>query len=593
MLAFAASPAAASYSAQVDAGGTLRITGNADSDTLVLATSADQLLLDVGADGTSDFSFDLAAFTAIDVRAGGGDDRVQLLNSNVLPTKAITVDGGGGNDTLLGSNAPERLIGGSGNDFVDGNIGADTADLGSGADTFQWDPGDGSDTVDGGSGRDALDFNGSNIGERMNVSANGDRVRFTRDVAAITMDLGGIEAVNVRALGGADTVTVGDLRGTGLDTAAVDLAGFDGAGDEAADTVIANGTPEADSADVGSEEGSIVVDGLGAETRVAGGEQANDTVDVDTLGGDDAVTSGSGLAGPAAQVTVNGGEGTDTATYEGTSGDDTIGIARNGTAVTTFATGTALFNTNVEGLDVIGRGGADTLSASNGIGALTHLTLDGGNGDDTLRGGDGADLLLGGGGGDLVDGNIGADTADLGGGADRFQWDPGDGSDSVEGGSGNDVLDFNGSNIGEHLEISANGGRLRLTRDVAAITMDLNDFEGVVVRALGGADTLTVDDLDGTGVKNVDVDLAGFGGVGDAAADTVVANGSDGKDVVNVTRVLGQVVVKGLAAQLRLDGSEPANDALRLQTLAGDDRVTVAPDVAGLIQPVVDLGADE
>jgi hypothetical protein len=40
-------------------------------------------------------------------------------------------------------------------------------------------------------------------------------------------------------------------------------------------------------------------------------------------------------------------------------------------------------------------------------------------------------------------------------------------------------------------------------------------------------------------------------------------------------------------------GSEAANDTLRIQTLGGDDDVTVAPDVSNLITPIVDLGADD
>ena len=143
----------------------------------------------------------------------------------------------------------------TGNDLVDGNIGADTAQLGSGNDHFQWDPGDGSDTVEGQGGRDVVDFNGSNIGENIDVSANGARARLTRNVAAITMDLAGIEGLNVRTLGGADTITVGDLSGTDLDSADVDLTGFDGNGDGAADSVIVNGTDAADDVDVSSDAG--------------------------------------------------------------------------------------------------------------------------------------------------------------------------------------------------------------------------------------------------------------------------------------------------------------------------------------------------
>lgn len=55
----------------------------------------------------------------------------------------------------------------------------------------------------------------------------------------------------------------------------------------------------------------------------------------------------------------------------------------------------------------------------------------------------------------------------------------------------------------------------------------------------------------------------------------------------------GQVPVTGLACQVAISGSEPANDQLLLNTLGGKDRVTVAPGVSGLIQPVVDLGTDQ
>ena len=75
-------------------------------------------------------------------------------------------------------------------------------------------------------------------------------------------------------------------------------------------------------------------------------------------------------------------------------------------------------------------------------------------------------MLLGGDGNDTVNGGRGNDTALLGAGNDTFVWNPGDGSDTVEGQAGTDTLQFNGSNISENMDISANGGRVRLTRDV-------------------------------------------------------------------------------------------------------------------------------
>ena len=140
--------------------------------------------------------------------------------------------------------------------------------------------------------------------------------------------------------------------------------------------------------------------------------------------------------------------------------------------------------------------------------------------------------------------------------------------------------------------MSANGGRVRFSRDIAAITMDLNDVEGIAFRALGGADTVTVDDLTGTDVETVDADLAAQGGGGDGALDTVVVNGTAGPDKVKVSRSSGEVQISGLQAKTRIAGAELLNDTLRVQTQEGDDTLSVASVVFGLIQLVVDLGPD-
>ena len=242
-----------------------------------------------------------------------------------------------------------------------------------------------------------------------------------------------------------------------------------------------------------------------------------------------------------------------------------------------------------------GLAGADTITGQNGIGTLTHLTLDGGAGDDTLRGGDGADLLLGGSGDDLVDGNIGADTALLGAGDDRFQWDPGDGSDTVEGQGGSDALGFNGSNIGENIDVSANGSRVRLTRNVAAITMDFDNIERLDVRALGGSDAITVNDLTGTDAQERERRPRARS----TAAATPRPTPSPSTAPNRADRVRSHPI--GLAgadqrawpAQTTITGSEGVNDTLRINTLDGDDYVTVEPDAELLITPVIDLGAGQ
>src|SRR4029078_8658193 len=132
---------------------------------------------------------------ALVVNANGGDDSFSATG-NLAALIQITVDGGTGNDTLLRSNGADVLLGGDNNDFIDGQQGNDTVFLGAGDDTFQWDPGDGSDTVEGQDGNDILIFNGSAANEVFEISANGSRARFTRNVANIVMDLNAIEQID-------------------------------------------------------------------------------------------------------------------------------------------------------------------------------------------------------------------------------------------------------------------------------------------------------------------------------------------------------------------------------------------------------------
>src|SRR5205807_7513872 len=75
-------------------------------------------------------------------------------------------------------------------------------------------PGSGRRTTEGQAGWGSMLCNGAHVAEKIDVSANGTRVRFTRDVANIVMDTNGVEVIDFRALGGADAVTVHDLSGT-------------------------------------------------------------------------------------------------------------------------------------------------------------------------------------------------------------------------------------------------------------------------------------------------------------------------------------------------------------------------------------------
>jgi hypothetical protein len=67
---------------------------------------------------------------------------------------------------------------------------------------------------------------------------------------------------------------------------------------------------------------------------------------------------------------------------------------------------------------------------------------------------------------------------------------------------------FNGANVSEQIAIFDNGGRLGLTRDIAAITLDAGGMERVDLNVRGGADTVRVFDLAATSVARVNVDVA-------------------------------------------------------------------------------------
>ena len=192
-------------------------------------------------------------------------------------------------------------------------------------------------------------------------------------------------------------------------------------------------------------------------------------------------------------------------------------------------------------------------------------TIAGGNGDDTLLGGSGAETFDGGRGSDIADGNGGADTAFLGSGDDVFVWDPGDGSDRFEGGASSDTMVFNGADGNEVMAANANGGRVRFTRVQGTIVMDLDDVEGIDVRALRGTDAITVADVGGTDLRRVDIDLAAAlgGSASDLVADTVTVVGTNGVDTIRASAVGAAAGVTGLAATVRVTNADPARDTLR------------------------------
>jgi Ca2+-binding RTX toxin-like protein len=728
------------------------------------------------------FSIDIGTCERLVLNANGGNDSFSATG-NLAALIGITVDGGAGVDTLLGSNGADMLLGGDDDDFIDGQQGNDTIFLGAGNDVFQWDPGDGSDVVEGQVGVDTMLFNGSAGAELFAASANGSRVLFTRNLGNVVMDLDDVEKVEVNALAGNDGLTVNNLAGTDLTNVVVDLASSIGGivGDAVVDNVFITGTvgddvitatlpsgqllvtglsaqvlvEYADSTDVVRIQGlnghdvidaaavgagipalvldgglgdDVLLGGVGNDTLLGGdnddvlfGGGGTDTLDaglgenlsfqdgnnvtngvvtvfgtsggdsltisrdasgnilsnnvvitgatiantllirVFGLGGDDTITlnEASGalpaarLYGGAGNDTVTGGSGgdvvfggldndtllgkggfdlmfggagnddltggdaddqcfgeagtdefiwnpgDDTDLNEGGSGGDTVVVNGGGGAevFATTANGTrvrfdrldpAPFAIDIgacENLVLYANGGNDSFSATGNLAALIAITVDGGAGADTLLGSNGMDVLMGGDNDDFVDGQQANDTIFLGTGNDVFQWDPGDGSDVVEGQTGVDTMVFNGSAGAELFAASANGSRVLFTRNLGNVVMDLDDVETLNLNALAGVDGLTVNNMSGTDLTNVVVDLASSigGGAGDSVADTITINGTGSPDTINILANAGAVEVSGLAALVRITHPEVSFDSLTVNGLAGSDTFNVGAGVTTLI----------
>jgi len=401
-------------------------------------------------------------------------------------------------------------------------------------------------------------------------------------VAGGTATVANTSLIQVFGQGGHDTITLSEVNGA-LPRANL----FGGVGN---DTLTGGSGGDM----LFGQSGNDRLLGKGGSDFLFGGAE-NDTL----TGGDadDQVFGESGndrmVWNPGDDTDLNeGGDGTDTVEVNGGNGAEQFTATANGTRVRFDRVNPAPFTIDIgssENLVLNANGGDDSFSATGNLAALIGITVDGGSGNDTLRGGNGGDSLFGGAGNDFVDGNQGNDLALLGAGDDTFQWDPGDGSDTVEGQDGIDTLAFNGANISEKFDVSANGSRVRFTRDVGNIVMDLNDVEGIVAKTLGGTDNVTVNDLSGTDVADLVADLGGADGV----PDNVAVNATNDDDIVSVLAAGPNAQASGLSARVSVAGATPGSDRLTVNGLAGDDVLEASQAQADAPLLTLDGGAND
>ena len=506
---------------------------------------------DMSGSKTSQVAIDLAAFSglgdgAADTVIADGRDKNDNIHitadgfgiavsglaaavtiANAESGDTLVVNGLGGNDTIDATGMQAATV----RLTLDGGAGNDRITGGEGDDILIG--GDGNDTVVGGHGNDVA-FLGD----------GDDRATWSTGDGNDTIEgQGGVDTVRVNGADADETIQVFANGGRVLLTDSLDSVTLDMNQVEKLELRTAGGT---DDVVIGDLTGT----GLSSIALDLGSDSAADKVTVQgTLDADNIKVASSGgnivVSGLAAEITISHAGADDSLTINADRGDDIIDASKLG---------------------------------ANKV----HLTINGGAGTDTITGSAGDDI---------VNGGQGNDTALLGAGNDRFVWNPGDGSDTVNGQAGFDTLTFNGANIAEQIGIVANGTHVQFTRNVAAISMDLESVERIEFKALGGADTITIGDLTGTGVKQVALDLGANNGGGDGAADTVSVDFSSAKDAIKLTQGADGVVTVASAAETLTIANAEAGDGLVVRALGGNDTLDASALKDGVMSVTLDGGA--
>jgi Ca2+-binding RTX toxin-like protein len=425
----------------------------------------------------------------------------------------------------------------------------------------------------------------------------------------VTVSVSGGLLVHGQTTGGLASGTDWDSTTAGNQTVPADGSFgivVNGGGGNDSITVLAK-TTETSGVKLNGEAGDDVLTGADTNDSLAGGE-GNDRL-VGAKGDDE-------LSGDAGNDTLVWNNGDNNDVDDGGAGNDTTEINGNATLGDTFTVAPAIdpgfvnfhranlvpFSvvSSAEHLHVNGLGGNDSLTSSDGVGALTLMSVDGGVGDDAINGSDGPDLIAGGegndvlnggGGDDRIAGDRGNDTMNGGTGDDTLVWNNGDATDVMNGDAGRDDVEVNGApTAGDVFTVQPNGSRIKFNRpNLVPFSLDIGSSETMHANGLGGDDTITVGE-----VGSYEVSAAGGPGndaltgggssetfLGGSGNDTIapgggldVVSGDDGDDHVNVRDNTADVARGG-------DGNDSVvADAARLDVLDGFEQVDRTQEAA-------------
>jgi Ca2+-binding RTX toxin-like protein len=529
-----------------------------------------------------------AAITEINVTGGPDANAITLTGVTAAAfanAEPVTIDGGGGNDTIAGSELVDVMRGGEGNDRIvgdDNNVPGtrDVFEGQGGDDTLVWNPGEDDDRMEGGDGTDTIEVNGGgNETFVVKPSPTAGRIQFDRTSAPpFNLDIGTAERLDMNAGGGDDSFTAE----AGLDALGFKLDIDGGPGNDTLD-----GGDGADLITGGTENDRIIPDDNPANTRDdARGDAGDDTI-VWNGGDDDDLNEG--------------GEGADTIEVNGATAPEEFTVKPSPVAgrvlFDRLTTPPGPFNIDIgtaERLDLNMSGGDDKVTAEPSLGALA-LDVDGGEGNDTIDGSENADLLAGGVGNDRIvpDDNPANTRDDARGdaGDDTIVWNGGDDDDLNEGGEGTDTIEVNGATTDERFTVKPSpvAGRVvfdRVSTNPAPFNIDIGTAENLLLNANAGNDRIETsrglagriggtfnggdgnDKIEGTGSAD-----RIFGGNGrdlintrDKAADTVECEGGfdlafvDKRDSVRACEIVfgGKLRVKALSKRLSMAGNVAA-----------------------------------
>jgi Ca2+-binding RTX toxin-like protein len=136
-----------------DAGtGQLTVQGSSSADSITVSANAGFVTLNGVDTGVA-----VGDVQSLMVLGGSGSDSIDL--HEVTPAAftsltAVTIDGGNGHDSIVGSAFNDTIFGGNGKDSIDGFDGNDTIYGGNGKDDVHG--GEGNDLLVGGNGKDGL-----------------------------------------------------------------------------------------------------------------------------------------------------------------------------------------------------------------------------------------------------------------------------------------------------------------------------------------------------------------------------------------------------------------------------------------------------